>query len=605
MPVDVYALGLILHRLLTGEWLRPAAGTHAETLARVLHPPPLVLDGANRQLPRDLKSILHKALAPDPADRYHHARELDADLIRFASKLPVTARNHTLFYLTSTFLRRQAKRSAVAGILVMAGLVAGGILYQRHRAVTARNEANLKYAYTLTSFTLQQLRDELHTYGSDTNESMADGLDMPNAIDGANFSLPVDANGELDLRYYQAMLADLRSATSEGQAKYLPALRSIRSALDLFSKLAKESPDDPKRLFDAAQARLSFSRLLGRVGRTDEAGEHARKTLVQLDRLQQWRDFDPAPLLPLRCDALRLLAQQSHHAGDSAGAVRLCREMLVACEAFPSGLLLRPENETLPRMALAAVDLAAYSVAAGPEFLPDARKKIEQITAVCRSAWEKDPKSFPLTCGLAHSLHALARIGLHEGKESDLRPLFKEAADLLIRVDSASGRSSLPLVWSISRTATEWAGTLLDHPDPEIPKSALMLAQRFTIHLRRSGDERQDVMIQRGQIYLYQSRLACRVNDRENAVRPCNLAMAMLRPRQLSDPECDSLALLTAETLHLGRSLANLPESKWNDECSQHLDSLLSRLSEEADQLSPNQRQTLASISAATKPADP
>jgi hypothetical protein len=48
-----------------------------------------------------------------------------------------------------------------------------------------------------------------------------------------------------------------------------------------------------------------------------------------------------------------------------------------------------------------------------------------------------------------------------------------------------------------------------------------------------------------------------------------------------------------------------LPESKWTDECTQHLDSLLSRLAEEADQLSPDQRQTLASISTATKPAKP
>jgi hypothetical protein len=199
----------------------------------------------------------------------------------------------------------------------------------------------------------------------------------------------------------------------------------------------------------------------------------------------------------------------------------------------------------------------------------------------------------------------LAKIGLREGNGSDLRPLFKEAADLLIRVDSVSGRSSLPLVWSISRTATEWAGSLLDHPDPRVPNSALMLAQRFTTHLRRSGDERQDVMIQRGQIYLYQSRLACRLNDRSNAIRPCNLAMAILRPRQLSDPDNDSLALLTAETLHLGRGFAGQPESKWTDECAHHLDSILARLAKEADQLTPCQQRTLVLLNPQTQTTKP
>ena len=405
-----------------------------------------------------------------------------------------------------------------------------------------------------------------------------------------------NADGELDLRYYQAMLAELRSATSEGQAQYVSALKSIQSALDLFSKLAQESPKDPKRLLDAAQARLSFARLLGRVHRKDEAGDHARKTLIQVDRLAAWPGFDPAPLLPLRCDALRLLAQQAHHSGDSAGAMRLCEEMLAACEEFPSGLLLRPENETLPRMAVAAVDLATYAVAAGPEQLPEARLKIERITAVCRAAYEKDTRSFPLACGLAHSLHAMARIRLNDGSGTDLRPIFDEAADLLIRADSGPRRSVLPLVWSISRTATDWAGKLLDHPDLKVATSALILAQRFTVHLRRSGDERQEVMVQRAQIYLYQSRLACRSDDRDKAIRSSNLALSILRPRQQSDPDKDSLALLTAEALHHGRKLADQPESWWTDECDQHLDSLLTQLTNQADMLTPEQRQVLASL---------
>ena len=224
-----------------------------------------------------------------------------------------------------------------------------------------------------------------------------------------------------------------------------PALKSIQPALDLFSKLAQESPDDPKRLLDAAQARLSFARLLDRVGRTDEAGDQARKTLLQVDRLAAWPGFDPAPLAPLRCDALRLLAQQAHHAGDSAGAFKLSREMLAACEALPSGLLVRPENETMPRLALAASDLATYAMAAGPAWLPEAGREIEQVTAVCRAAHEREPKSAPLACGLAHCLHAAARISLHDGPGTDLQPLFEEAADLLlIGPLHRTKRSSLP-----------------------------------------------------------------------------------------------------------------------------------------------------------------
>ncbi len=596
MPVDVYALGLMLHRILTGKWLRPPECTPAEMLAQVLQPPPLVLHGPGHQLPRDLQSILHQALSPDPARRYHHARDLEADLNRFAAKQPVAARKHTLFYLTTTFLRRQAKRSAVAGALVLAGLVAGGAIYHRHRVVAERNEANLRYAYTLTSFTLRQLRDELRTaVPEDENEPQAaDGL--PGATADANPALPVNAAGELDLRYYQAMLSDLRSATSEGQARYGPALISIQPALDLYSKLAHESPNDPKRLLDAAQARLSFARLLGRVGSTHEAGNQAYKTMLQVDRLAAWPGFDPTPLAPMRCDALRLLAQQAHHAGDSAGAFKFSKEMLAACAALPTGLLVRPENETVPRLSLAASDLATHAIAAGPAFLPEARLLVNEATAACRAAYEREPKSGPLACGLAKCLHATARLALHDAPDSDVKPLFEEAAKLLIDTPSGASDASLSVVWEISRTVTAWAATLLDHPDFTVPNSALNYAQKFTVHLRRNGYGRDDVIIQRGRIFLYQSRLACRFKGRQAGVRPINFALGLLRDRQANEPDRLSLALLTAATLHHARSLADLPETRWDEDSARQLEELVKQLTETADTLSPEQQRELASL---------
>lgn len=597
MPVDVYALGLMLHRILTGKWLRSPEGTPAETLARVLNPRPLVLEGTDRQLPRDLRSILHQALAADPADRYHHARELEADLERFSAKLPVAARRHTLAYLTTTFLRRQARRSALAGGLVLVGLVAGGILYQRQRVVAERNAANLRYAYTLTSFTLRQLRDELRASVPDDDHSPLTGLDgLPEAADGATPVLPVNAAGELDLRYYQALLSDLRSATSEGRAQYRPALISIQHSLDLFSKLAIENSHDPKRLLDAAQARLSFARLLARVGRMDEAGGQARKSLIQVDRLSAWPGFDPASLPPLRCDALRLLAQQAHHAGDSATAVRLGRELLVACETLPAGLLIRPENEIMPRLAMAASDLATYALAADSSLLQEVLLKINQATVVCRAAYEREPQSPPLACGLAQCLHATARLSMRAGPGADIQKLLDEAAELLIDIPSGVRLSTLPLVWEISGTATDWAGTMQNHPDFTVSNAALSLAQKFTVHLRHSGDGRDAVLIQRARIHLYQSRLACRFQGRQAGARPVSFAVGLLRPRQLRDPDRIPLALLTAAALHQAQSLADIPATKWNEEWARHFEDLLTHLSKVAEKLTPEQRRELATL---------
>jgi hypothetical protein len=595
-PVDVYALGLVLFRLLTGAWLRPPEGTPAETLAAVLEPPPLILGGAVRGLPRDLQSILRMALAPDPARRYHNARELEADLDRFAAKLPVAARRHTVGYLTLTLLRRQARRSVFAACVVLAGLTAGGVIYHRHRRMTERNEANLRYAYTLTSFTLGRLRDGLRAAAPQEHAApLPPGGSLPKADAGTVPELPLDAAGELDLRYYEAQLADLHSATAEAHADNRAALTAIQRALNLYSELAKEAPDDPKRLLDAAQARLSFARLLDQSGRLELAGNEARKTLRQLARLAAWPGFTPTPVPPLRCDALRLAAKDARRAGDSAQAVELAREMLAVAESLPSGVLVRSENETAPRLALAAADLAPYAIAAGPAWLPEARRDIDRATAACRAARESDPANPAMTRGVAYCLHATARLALQQDSGEDLRPLFQEAVNLFIGEGARGRLFAFSSIRDFCGTATAWAKAVINHPDAKVAEAALKLADKLVTYVRDNGGATSDISILRARLLLYQSQFACRIEDREEAGRTLNRAVRLLRALQLSDPNRLSLALLTASALHQARALAEIPTTGWQEEIyGEHLALLLAQLAKRSAELTPEQRRELA-----------
>lgn len=606
MPVDVYALGLILYRLLTGNWLRSTEGTPAETLAVVLNPPPLTLPRPARSLPRDLQSILRRALAPDPAWRYRHARDLEADLDRFAAKLPVAARPHTVFYLTAMLLRRQARRSIIAACLVLAGLTVVGVIYHRHRQMTLRNEANLRYAYTLTSFTLGRLRDQLRTAAPDEAGAVpASAAGLPTAEAGKTPTLPVNAKGDLDLRYYQALLLDIHSATAEAQEDYRAAFISIQPALDHFSQLAREAPNDPNRLLDAAQARLSFARLLDRTGRTDSAGIEAHKTLRQLDRLAAWVGFDPTPLPPLRCDALRLAAKDAHRVGDSPRAVQLALEFLALAESLPSGLLVRPENESEPRLALAASDLATYAIAAGGDWLPEAQQKIDNATSRCRTAYEQDPDNPAMARGLAQCLHAKARLALHEDPGADLRQLFREAATLWIGESSRGRLFSFVTIRSFCRTATIWVEGTINHPDPEVSKAALGIADKLVSYVRENGGATDEISILRARLFLYQSRFACRVQDRDEAAHTVSRAVRMLRPRQGADPHRLSLALLTAAALHQARALRESPMSDWNEaEDGARLERLLKQLTERSAELTPEQRQDLSLLQQPENNAD-
>lgn len=595
-PVDVYALGLVLFRFLTGDWLRSTESTPAEILAVVLNPPPLILSGSARALPRDLLSILRMALAVDPARRYRNARALEADLDRFAAKLPVAARRHTLPYLTVMLVRRQARRSIFAACFVLVGLAAGGAIYHHNRQVSERNEANLRRAYALTSFTLITLRDGLRTAVPEEDVDRLPPFGSFSEADvGMGTCLPVHADGELDLRYYQAQLADLQSATAETHADNNTALVAIQRALDLYSQLALEVPDDPQRLFDAARARLSFARLLDRTGHTGACGGEAHKTLRQLDRLAAFPGFKQTPLQPLRCDALKLAAKDAHRAGDSARAVELARKMLVMAESLPSGSLVESDNESALRLALAASDLASYAIAAGSGWLSTARLDIDRATASCRAARERNPDSPAMIRSVAYCLHASIQVALQQDSSEDLRPLFQEAVDLLTG-EGVSGRLfSFSYLRAFCATATVWARGVNNHPDTEVSKTALKLADKIVTYVRDNGGATSDTSILRARLLLCQCQLAYRAQDHEEAARAANRAIRLLRALQTNDPSRLSLILLTATALRQAESLAEIPTTGWREEIyGAYLECLLKQLADRYAELSPEQRLELS-----------
>lgn len=103
---DVYSLGATLYELLT---LRPPylAGGRAELLEFVKQGNPTPLRKVNPQIPRDLETIVLKAMAQDPADRYQAAEAMAEDLRRFLAEKPITARRLSV---SSHLVRAMRKR---------------------------------------------------------------------------------------------------------------------------------------------------------------------------------------------------------------------------------------------------------------------------------------------------------------------------------------------------------------------------------------------------------------------------------------------------------------------------------------------------------------
>jgi len=133
---DIYSLGVTLYELLT---LEPACnGPDRQAVLRQIafedppHPRKL-----NRSIPVDLETIVLKAIAKNPTERYATARELGDDLERFLRDEPVRAKRPTLMQKARKWAVRHQPlvwSGVVLLLIVVVGLTISNFLLREKQA---------------------------------------------------------------------------------------------------------------------------------------------------------------------------------------------------------------------------------------------------------------------------------------------------------------------------------------------------------------------------------------------------------------------------------------------------------------------------------------
>ncbi len=130
---DVWALGVMLHEILTGQ--QPFRGANAaETMKMIVDEEPLPVREICPQAPAELAAVVEKALQKDRLRRYGNAKEIAKEINAYLTGRRVAAHEYGLWELLRRFGRRH-KVALAATLVVMAVVVASlvtvSFAYQR------------------------------------------------------------------------------------------------------------------------------------------------------------------------------------------------------------------------------------------------------------------------------------------------------------------------------------------------------------------------------------------------------------------------------------------------------------------------------------------
>jgi len=281
---DVYSLGGVLYKLLTGSAPHPIHDSSPLAIMRAINDEDVRKPSDLRHgLSADVDSILLKALHREPQRRYRSVDQFAGDIERLLEGRPVTARPDTVWYRAGKYVRRHALATSMGAAIVV--LLAGFAVLQTIQLRTTRAERDR--ANRITAFMTGMFKVP------DPSESRGRKVTAREILDKASQNITSGLSNDSEL---QADLKFSMASTYTGLGLYSQARSLAESALEIRRRIlgntnrkTLESQNQVAWLLDREDHYPEAETLIRQTISTDQLmfGADDVQTLDAMDRLSE------------------------------------------------------------------------------------------------------------------------------------------------------------------------------------------------------------------------------------------------------------------------------------------------------------------------------